>query len=197
MPGISAVFVLQEDATIIKDGNPWAQGEALKKRQLLVKFESSLRDPCNEGYRIKKVTELTKSTIRVDLLDNPPFITSWHDVHDLPIGTRGVIRTIRPLVSHGNSPWFFGMSLLFPEKGLHYKIKKSNAVGGGYGDEKVELVGRPNLRKAGIKPDDWFVIYGIKPGLKVNVASQWRYESKNKHYLLVFNIFCAIVHAIA
>lgn len=30
----------------------------------------------------------------------------------------------------------------------------------------------PELDKDGIAPGDWFVVYGIRPGLKVNVASE-------------------------
>ena len=116
----------RESALIIKTDKSWPTGTALKGRQLLVKFASSLRKPCNEGYRIDKVTALSEGKVRVDLLDHPPFITSWHDVHDLP--APGKVRTIRPMVSHGNSPWYFGMNLWFPEKksALHHRQNSHN-----------------------------------------------------------------------
>lgn len=45
---------------------------------------------------------------------------------------------------------------------------------GGSGGVTVEFVGAPDLVKDGIAPGDWFVIHGIRPGLKVNVAGEWR-----------------------
>lgn len=162
---------------------PWPEGDALKGRQLLVTFESDLRAPCAEGYRIEKVTNLPDGRVRIDLQDHAPFIVSWHDVYDLPAGKPGALRTIRPLVSNGNTPWYQGMTVWFPEKNRTYTIRKTSPVGGGVGGEMVEMdgdQGPAELAKDGIAPGDWFVISGIRPGLKVNVAGEWRLNDAAK-----------------
>jgi hypothetical protein len=167
----------QESALILKAKTPWPEGDLLKGRQLLVTFESDLRASCNEGYRIEKVTNLPHNRVRVDLQNHAPFIVSWHDVYDLPADKPGALRTNRPLVSNANTPWYNGMTVWFPEKNRTYTIRKTSPVGPGYLGETVEMEGdpgTPELAKDGIAPGDWFVISGIRPGLKVNVASEWR-----------------------
>jgi hypothetical protein len=80
------------------------------------------------------------------------------------------------MVDHGNTPWYNGLKLWFPERDKIYTMKKVNAVMGGYGGESVELVENVNLTAEGIRIGDWYVIYGIRPGLHVTVANDlsWR-----------------------
>ncbi|NCO34568.1 MAG: hypothetical protein AUJ92_20960 [Armatimonadetes bacterium CG2_30_59_28] len=168
----------QESALIIKPDQPWPAGEDLKNRQLLMRVESSLRDPCNEGYRIEKVTPVPGGLARVDVQDAAPFVASWHEVSVFPADKPNVIRTWRPMVDHGNNPWYNGTKLWFPERGKTYTIKNVNAVGGGYGGDTVELVENVNLTAEGIQVGDWYVIYATQPGQKVTVANDfcWRKE---------------------
>ena len=168
----------QESALIVRPDNAWPVGEALGGRQLLVRIESRLRDPCNEGYRVEKVTALDGGLVRVDLQDHAPFVTSWHQVVVLPADRPNVIRTNRPMVDHGNTPWYNGLKLWFPERGKTYTIKDVNEVGGGYGGDTVEVVEEVDLAEEGIEVGDWYVIYGIEPGLRVTVANDfcWRQE---------------------
>lgn len=163
----------QETALIIKPDKPWPAGTHLQGRQLLIRFESDLRPPCNEGWRIDKVTALPDGLVRVDMQDHAPFITSWHQVTVLPEDQPNVIKTWRPMVDHGNNPWYNGLKLWFPERGKLYTIKRVNRVGGGYGGDTVELVEPVNLAAEGIKIGDWYVIYGVQPGLQVNVANDF------------------------
>ncbi|MBI3922951.1 MAG: NPCBM/NEW2 domain-containing protein [Armatimonadetes bacterium] len=168
----------QESALIIKPDKPWPAGDNLKNRQLLLRVESALRDPCNEGYRVENATALSGGLVRVDLQDHAPFVISWHEVAVLPADKPNVIRTNRPMVDHGNNPWYCGMKLWFPERGKTYTIKKVNEVGGGYGGDTVELVENVNLAAEGVKVGDWYVIYGVQPGLKVTIPNDfcWRRE---------------------
>jgi hypothetical protein len=170
----------QESALILKTDAPWPGGEALRGRQLLVTFESDRRLPAAEGYRIDTVTNRPDGTVRVDLLDHAPFIDSWHDVFELPAGKPGTLRTTRPLASHANSPWYHGMQVWFIEKQRHYAISGVSPLGGGHGGDTVELAGTPDLAADGIAPGDWFVVYGIRPGLKVNVAGEWRLNERKE-----------------
>jgi len=169
----------RQSALILKPDDPWPLGEALKGRQLLVRVESPLRDACNEGYRVAKVTQLDGGLIRVDLQDHAPFATSWHQAVVLPSDRPNVIRTNRPMVDHGNTPWYNGLKLWFPERGKTYTIKDVNAVGGGHGGDTVELVEQVDLVAEGIQVGDWYVVYGIEPGLRVTVANEfcWRREA--------------------
>lgn len=98
---------------------------------------------------------------------------------ELPSDRPNVIRTWRPMVDHANGPWYNGLPLWFPERGQTYTIRGVNEVGGGYGGDTVELVESANLTEAGIRPGDWYVIYAVRPGLRVNVASDvaWRREA--------------------
>jgi len=73
---------------------------------------------------------------------------------------------------YANSPYYEGMKIWFVEKNLHYTISKVAELGNGPIAETIELSGNPDLNAAGIKQGDWFVIYGICPGLKVNVAGE-------------------------
>jgi len=168
-----------ESALVIKPDKPWPAGENLKGRQLLIRVESSLRDACNEGYRIEKVSDLPGGLVRVDLQDYAPFVTSWHEVTELPADKPNVIRTWRPMADHGNNPWYCGMKLWFPERGKTYTIKQVNPVGGGFGGDTVELVESVNPPQADIRVGDWYVIYAVWPGLRVSVANDfcWRQES--------------------
>lgn len=168
----------QESAVIIKPDKSWPAGDNIKNRQLLIRFENALRDPCNEGYRVENATALPGGLVRVNLQDHAPFVTSWHEVAVLPADKPNVIRTNRPMVDHGNNPWYCGMKLWFPERGKTYTIKKTNEVGGGYGGDTVELVENVNLAAEGVKVGDWYVIYGVQPGLKVTIPNDfcWRRE---------------------
>lgn len=167
-----------ESALVIRPDGPWPEGESLADRQLLVRVESPLRDPCNEGYRIRSVSAMPGGLLRVEVQDYAPFATSWHEVTELPADRPNVIRTWRPMVDYGNSPWYQGMTLWFPECDRGYTIKRVNEVGGGVGGDTVELMGDVNLAADGIQPGDWYVIYGIRPGLRVTVANDlcWRRE---------------------
>ncbi len=168
----------QESALIVRPDSPWPEGGALHDRQLLVRIESALRDPCNEGYRVEKVTALGGGLVRVDLQDHAPFAESWHQVSVLPTDRPNVIRTNRPMVAHGNTPWYNGLKLWVPERGKTYTISNVNEVGGGFGGDTVELVEQVDLAAEGIEVGDWYVIYGIEPGLRVTVANDfcWRRE---------------------
>ena len=161
-----------ESALIIKPTSKWPLGTALKGKQLLVTYESDLRKQNNEGYRIEKVTNLANGLLRVDLQDSAPFILGWHDVFDMPANSKGVLRTTRPLAMYANSPYYEGMKIWFVEKNLHYTISKVAELGNGPIAETIELSGNPDLNAAGIRQGDWFVIYSICPGLKVNVAGE-------------------------
>ena len=163
----------RESALIVKAERPWPAGVALRDRQLLVRVESTLRAPCNEGYRIQRVTGLPDGLVRVDVQDHAPFVTSWHEVTVLPADRPRVIRTNRPMVDHGNNPWYNGMRIWFPERDKTYTIKDVNRVGGGYGGDTLEVVDDVDLSAQGIRVGDWYVIYGIKPGLRVAVANDF------------------------
>jgi len=168
----------QESALVIKPDKPWPTGANLHDRQLNIRIESDRREPCDECYRIARTTLLPDGLVRIDLQDYAPFAVSWHEVTELPADRPNVIRTWRPMVDHGNSPWYGGMKLWFPERGKTYTMKAVNAVGGGVGGDRVELVEDANLAAEGIKPGDWYVIYGVRPGLRVTVANDfaWRRE---------------------
>ena len=168
----------QESALIVRPDKPWPVGENLKNRQLLIRFESALRDPANEGWRLDKVTALPDGNVRVDVQDHAPFAVSWHQVTTLPADQPNVIRTWRPMVDRGNNFWYDGMKLWFPARGKLYTIKRVNEVGGGYGGDTVELVEPVNLAQEGIKPGDWYVIYGVRPGLKVTVPNDLCYRQE-------------------
>lgn len=166
----------QQSALVIKPERPWPTGDELRGRQLLVRVESSLRAPCNEGYRVEKVTKQPEGLVRVELQDYAPFVVSWHQVTELPADRSNVIRTWHPMVDHGNTPWYNGLKIWFPERDKMYTMKKVNAVMGGYGGESVEVVENVSLAAEGIRIGDWYVIYGIRPGLHVTVANDfsWR-----------------------
>ncbi|MCK5805775.1 MAG: hypothetical protein KAI66_23290, partial [Lentisphaeria bacterium] len=168
----------QESAVVIRPDAPWPIGTNLHDRQLNIRIESDLREPCDEGYRIAKTTLLQDGLVRIDLQDYAPFAVSWHEVTELPADQPNVIRTWRPMADHSNSPWYGGMKLWFPERGKTYTMKSVNPVGGGYGGDRVELVEKVDLAADGIKLGDWYVIYGVRPGLRVTVANDfaWRRE---------------------
>ena len=183
----------QETALIIKPDKPWpvaslpspsagGQGAAvvgpLHDRQLLVRYESELRDPGNEGWRIDKATALPGGLVRVDMQDHAPFIVSWHQVTVLPEDRPNVVRSWRPVVDHGDNPWCWGLKLWFPTRSKLYTIKQVNEVGGGYGGDTIELAGNVNLAADGIKVGDWYVIYGIEPGLQVCVANDFSFRQE-------------------
>ena len=168
----------QESALVIKPDKPWPVGENLKGRQLLVRVESTLRDACNEGYRVDKVTALPGGLVRVDMQDHATFGESWHQVVVLPPDKPHVLRTNRPMVAHGNAPWYAGTKAWFPERGKLYTIKNINRVGGGYGGDTLEVVGEANLSDDGIQVGDWYVIYAIEPGLKVTVANDFCFRQE-------------------
>ncbi len=168
----------RESALLIKPDRPWPTGDDLRGRQLLVRFESPHRAPANEGWRVERVTPQADGLLRVDVQDGAPFVTSWHQVSVLPADRPHVLRTWRPMVDHGNGPWYHGLKAWFPERGRTYTIAKVNAVGGGYGGDTLELDGAVNLAADGIKVGDWYVIHGVEPGRRVMVANElcWRRE---------------------
>lgn len=168
----------RQSALVIRPDKPWPAGENLADRQLNIRFTSDLRDPCDEGYRIAKTTLLEGGLVRVDLQDYAPFAVSWHEVSELPADKPNSLRTWRPMVDHGNGPWYRGMKMWFPERDKLYTIKTTNEVGGGYGGDRAEVVEKVNLAAEGIKPGDWYIIYGVQPGLQVRVANDftWRRE---------------------
>jgi hypothetical protein len=167
-----------QSALIIKPDKPWPVGNNLKDRQLLIRFESDFRDPANEGWRLEKVTALPDGNVRVDVQDHAPFAVSWHQVTVLPEDKPNVIRTWRPMVDRSNNFWYDGMKLWFPARGKLYTIKNVNEVGGGYGGDTVELVEKVNLAHEGIKLGDWYVIYGVRPGLKVTVPNDFCFRQE-------------------
>lgn len=161
-----------QSALVLKTERPWPEGEALSGRQLLARIESPLREACNEGYRIAKVTNLPGGRVRVDLQDHAPFIDSWHQVTELPAGRPKRAVTNRPIQSHASSPWYRGMTAWFPERGRTYSIDRTAKRGGGWGGHWFDAAGEANLKADGIRKGDWFVIYAIRPGLEVNVAGE-------------------------
>ncbi|MBI2300353.1 MAG: hypothetical protein HYU66_15640 [Armatimonadetes bacterium] len=168
----------RESALVIRPDRPWPAGEDLRDRQLLVRVESGLRDPCNEGWRVAGVAALPDGLVRVDVQDHAPFATSWHQVIEMPADRPSVLRTHRPMVDHGNSPWYNGLSLWLPERGKLYTIKRTNEVGGGLGGDTVELDGAADPAADGVTVGDWYVIHAVRPGLRVAVANDfaWRTE---------------------
>jgi len=168
----------QESALIITPDRPWPDGAALTGRQLLIRIESPLRDACNEGYRVERVTTLRDGRVRVDLQDHAPLVTSWHQVTMLPADRPNVLRTNRPMVAHGNNPWYNGLKVWFPERDKTFTIKNVNRVGGGYGGDTLEVVEDVSFAAEGIRLGDWYVIYGIQPGCTVTVPNDfcWRRE---------------------
>ena len=168
----------QQSALVIRPDAPWPVGDGLADRQLLIRVESPLRAPCNEGYRIKGATALPGGLVRVDLQDHAPFVTSWHEVVVLPKDRPNVLRTNRPMVDHGNNPWYNGLKIWFPKRDKTYTIRNVNRVGGGYGGDTLEVVEDVDLAAEGIRLGDWYVIYGIEPGRRVTVANElcWRRE---------------------
>ncbi|MBM3497120.1 MAG: hypothetical protein FJX74_00470 [Armatimonadetes bacterium] len=167
-----------ESALIVRPDKPWPSGEHLVGRQLLIRVESDLREPCNEGYRIAGISALPGGLVRVEVQDHAPFATSWHQVTVLSPDRPNVIRTWRPMVDHGNTPWYCGLKLWFPERDRTYTIRQVNEVGGGYGGDTVELVEEVDLAAEGIQVGDWYVIYGIRPGLQVTVANDFSWRSE-------------------
>lgn len=169
----------QQSALIIQPDKPWPGGSGLHDRQLLLRFESDLRNDGNEGYRIEKTTVLDDGRVRVDMQDAATFITSWHEVTELPADQPNAIKTWRPMVDYGNHPWYNGLELWFPEKNKSYTIERVNRVGGGYGGDTVTLIGNANPSADGIEVGDWYVINGVRPGLRVSVPNDicWRRES--------------------
>jgi len=168
----------QESALVAQSDAPWPGGPGLEGRQLLVQFQSELREPSNEGWRIAKAEGLPNGRTRFDLQDHAPLATSWHQVTELPADRPDTLRTWRPMVDHGNSPWYRGLAAWFPERGKTYRIQSTNAVGGGYGGDTLTLVGGANLAADGIRVGDWYVIYGVEPGCRVTVHNDlsWRRE---------------------
>jgi hypothetical protein len=168
----------QESALIIRPHAPWLAGKNLRDKQLLVRVESDLRDPCNEGYRIAGVSAMPGGLVRVDMQDHATFAESWHEVKVLPEDRPNVIRTNRPMVGHGDTPWYEGVSLWFPRQAKTFEIANVNEVGGGFGGDTVELRGDVNLAAEGIEVGDWYVIHAIRPGLQVTVPNDlcWREE---------------------
>ncbi len=168
----------RQSAVIVKPDRPWPAGAGLRDRQLLVRVESALREPCGEGYRVDQVTALPGGLVRVDVQDHAPFVVSWHEVTELPADRPNVVKTWRPMVDHGSTPWYDGLKVAFPERGRVYTIKQTSEVGGGWGGETLELTDGVNLAADGIRVGDWYVIYGIEPGQKVLVANDfsWRRE---------------------
>lgn len=168
----------RQSSLFIKPDKPWPAGTNLEGRQLNIRVTSALRDACDEGYRIARTEVQPDGIVRVDLQDYAPFVVSWHQVTELPADKPNTLRTWRPMVDHGNGPWYRGLKLWFPERNKLYTIKTTNEVGGGYGGDRAELVENVNLAAEGIKPGDWYVIYAVQPGLKVRVANDfaWRRE---------------------
>jgi hypothetical protein len=162
-----------ESALILRPDVRWPVGTALQGKQLLVRVESPLRAPCNEGYRVQQVSALPGGLIRVDLQDAAPLAVSWHEVITLPADRPNVLRTNRPLVDHGNGAWYHGLKLWFPERNLTYTIKATNAVGGGHGGDTVELADDVNLAAAGVREGDWCVVYALQPGQQVTVPGDF------------------------
>lgn len=158
----------QQSALVIIPDAPWPTDGTLHDGQLLVKIESPLRADCNEGYRVEKVAR-HGDAVRVDLQDAAPFAVSWHQVTRLPADKPNRLKTNRPMVDHGNNPWYRGLTAWFPERRKSYTIKDTAPVGGGTGGDWLEVVGKVNLREDGIREGDWYLIHGIRPGLSVNV----------------------------
>jgi hypothetical protein len=79
---------------------------------------------------------------------------------------------------HGDSPWYNGLKVWFPERAKVYTIKRVNEVRGGVGGDTLELAENANLTADGIRVGDWYVIYAVEPGLQVSVANDfcWRRE---------------------
>ena len=171
----------RESALIIRPDEPWPGGEHLADRQLLVRVDSDLRDPCKEGFRIQAVRALPDGLVRVDLQDYAPFAVSWHQVTMLPEDRPNVILTNRPMVSHGNAPWYRGINIWFPEHDRTLTIRSVNRVGGGYGGDTLEVLEDVNLAEEGIRVGDWYVIYLVRPGMEVTVPNDlsWRREPRD------------------
>jgi len=168
----------RESALVIRPDSPWPSGTSLQDRQVLVRFESPLREPADEGWRVASTALLPDGLVRVDVQDHAPFATSWHQVTVLPADRPETLRTWRPMVDHGNSPWYRGLAIWVPERGRTYQIASTNAVGGGYGGDTLTVSGGANLAADGIRVGDWYVIYGVEPGRRVTVHNDlsWRRE---------------------
>jgi hypothetical protein len=166
----------QETAVILETDRPWPEGDVLAGRQLLITMTSDRREPSAEAFRIEQVTNLVAGRVRVDLADHAPFIESWHDVFDFPKDKPGAIRTTRQLGKHANSPWYDGMQVWFPEKDRHFTIGSVSRKNTPEDACVLTLAGVDDPAAAGIEPGDWFVIYGIRPGLEASVAGQWEWR---------------------
>ena len=178
----------KESALVIRPTDPWPEGDSLHDRQLLIRFASDLRRDGNEGYRVDTITHLPDGLVRIDLQDYAPFITSWHEVTVLPEDRPNVIRTWRPMVSHANNPWYRGMKLWFPARDKHYTISSVNPLGGGFGGDTVELVEDVNLAAEGISVGDWYVIYGVYPGLEVTVPNDLCFRRERDDHWLQYTL---------
>ncbi len=168
----------RESALIVRPDNPWPAGDNLHDRQLLVRVESDLRDPCNEGYRIASVERMPGGLVRVKVQDHAPFAESWHEVTVLPEDRPNTIRTWRPMQDHANTPWYGGTFAWFPQHGKTFEIDHVNERGGGFGGDTVTLRGDVNVAAEGIEVGDWYIIHAIRPGLRVTVPNDlcWRRE---------------------
>ncbi len=168
----------RESALIIRPDDPWPAGENLRDRQLLIRVETDLRDPCNEGYRIASVEPMPEGLVRVTVQDHAPFAESWHEVTRLPEDAPNTIRTWRPMQDHANTPWYGGTFAWFPTHGKTFEIDHVNERGGGWGGDTVTFRDDVNLAAEGIEVGDWYIIHAIRPGLRVTVPNDlcWRSE---------------------
>jgi len=163
-----------ESALIVRADGPWPMGESLAGRQIIVETTNTVRVASNEGYVIRNVTALPDGLLRVDLANYAPFAASWCQALQLPAKGEGrnTLRTNRPLRAGANTPWPQGLKVWFPKIDKTYTFKRTDPASGITGGTLIELVEDVDLVAAGVKLGDWFVIYVIEPGMRVNVAGE-------------------------
>jgi hypothetical protein len=164
-----------ESALIVRPDSPWPRLENLAGRQLMIK----VLNHHHEGYAIEKVIPMEDGLLRVDLAKHPPFSGGWYQVNLLDPQKRNRLLSSRTITQGMYSPWWNGWKAWFPERDRTYTIHET----GGNGRDEVDFVEDVDLQAEGIRPGDWFTVYGIEPGLKVTVPGEysWRAERMQKN----------------
>jgi len=166
-----------ESALIVRPESPWPRQENLAGRQLTIQ----VLNHHHEGYTIEKVTPLEDGLLRVDLANHPPFTGGWYQVNLLDAQKRNRLLSSRTITQGMYSPWWNGWKAWFPERDRTYTIHETGGSSVENFRARVDFVEDVDLQAEGIRPGDWFTIYGIEPGLKVTVPGEYSWRADTAH----------------